>query len=220
VGVLKVSNAAEDPLVLDLEAAAARHVKAHGPTLPVALPLPPLPGRSPSDARAAWAVLLASRGDALNRRRGLLGTDASLPTVEAAKAHWCRLYAVAPGRTLNFEDGPLPALTLQRWGAGLAQVGRALRGFWHPAMTRPTAWDVQVGVDTHAHMYKAPCHAQVRARTGKTSLVSLKWSLSASLCSGPNKSPPPVFSSTRPRACGRCSGTWQTPPSATAALPC
>jgi len=134
VGVLKVSNAAQDPLTLDLEAAAALHVHARDSTIPVALPLQPLRGQSSSDTRAAWALPSASTPELVPQ----------MAYATCSVSHWCRLYRVARGRTLEFEDGPLPVLTLKRWGAGLAKVGRALRGFWHPAMARPTAWDVQV----------------------------------------------------------------------------
>jgi len=149
VGVLKVSNAAQDTLSLDLEAAAALHVQALDSTIPVALPLPPLPGRSSSDTRAAWVLPSAPH------------SKSTSPSQSPSISNWCRLYRVVPGRTLEFEDGPLPVLTLQRWGAGLAKVGRALRGFWHPAMARPTAWDVQVGLSAPPRSNPSCMHARV-----------------------------------------------------------
>src|SRR4051794_14639567 len=63
VAVLKVSNAAEDPEVLDMEAAAALHVTAVDPGLRVALPWraaatgdpgPARPGDDPALLRAEW----------------------------------------------------------------------------------------------------------------------------------------------------------------------
>ena len=55
VAILKVSNAAEDPDVLDMEAAAALHVTAVDPGLRVALPRRPVaggPGRACAPAGA------------------------------------------------------------------------------------------------------------------------------------------------------------------------
>ena len=52
VAILKVSNAAEDPDVLDMEAAAALHVTAVDPGLRVALPRRPIAGDGARCARA------------------------------------------------------------------------------------------------------------------------------------------------------------------------
>src|SRR3954449_5118091 len=99
VAVLKVSNAAEDPEVLDMEAAAALHVTAVDPGLRVALPWraaatgdpgPARPGDDPARLRAEW-----SDGEA---------------------AHRVRLYDVLPGNSrisaLELSDAALGA-----WGA-------------------------------------------------------------------------------------------------------
>ena len=112
--VLKISNAAEDPAQLDLEASAAQRVAQIDPGLPVALPLP-LP-HQPGTYRAAVV-----RGD---------------------ETHWVRLYDRLPGRA-SVRGSSLSDHAIGEWGAMAARVGRALRGFWHPAAARVMLWDVQ-----------------------------------------------------------------------------
>jgi 4-aminobutyrate aminotransferase-like enzyme/Ser/Thr protein kinase RdoA (MazF antagonist) len=41
------------------------------------------------------------------------------------------------------EPGELDAAHLREWGRTSARLGRALRGFAHPAATRPIAWDIK-----------------------------------------------------------------------------
>ena len=125
VAVLKVSNAAEEPAVLDMEAAAALRVAAVDPQLRVALPWRPLrvgdagparPGDDPALLRARWS--------------------------DAAVSHWVRLYDVLPGSSRIFPAG-LSDAALGAWGETAARLGQALRGFVHPAAHRTMAWDVQ-----------------------------------------------------------------------------
>ena len=71
-----MSNAAEDPDVLDMEAAVALHVTAVDPELRVALPWRPASTGDPGPARA---------GDEPARLRARW------------QAHWTRLYDVLPG---------------------------------------------------------------------------------------------------------------------------
>src|SRR6187399_854974 len=52
-GVLKISNASEDPAIVDMETAAALHVLAADPSLPVAAPLRVL-GSDPNSGRDAF----------------------------------------------------------------------------------------------------------------------------------------------------------------------
>ncbi len=124
--VLKVSNAGEAPAVLDMEAAAALHVEAVDPALGVALPwhagagagAPPRPGRpgdDPARLRAAWGD-----GDA---------------------THLVRLYDVLPGQGRT-EAASLGDQALIEWGATVARLARALRGFAHPCAQRALPWDV------------------------------------------------------------------------------
>jgi 4-aminobutyrate aminotransferase-like enzyme len=124
VAILKVSNAQEDPEVLDMEAAAALHIAAVDPELVVALPWrasgsglagPARPGDHPGMLRASW-------------------TD--------RETHWVRLYSVLPGRS-RADPRTLCDDALIAWGETSARLGRALRGFAHPRAHRFMLWDVQ-----------------------------------------------------------------------------
>ena len=125
VAVLKVSNAAEDPAVLDMEAAAALHVTAMDPGLVVALPWrsqaggaagPARPGDAPATLRAAWQ--------------------------DGGTVHWVRLYDALPSRGRP-SAATLSEAALTAWGGTAARLGRALRGFVHPRAHRVMLWDVQ-----------------------------------------------------------------------------
>jgi 4-aminobutyrate aminotransferase-like enzyme/Ser/Thr protein kinase RdoA (MazF antagonist) len=124
VAILKVSNAHEDPEVLDMEAAAALHVTAVDPALVVALPWraaasgrsgPAQPGDDPASLRAAWSD---------------------------GETHWVRLYSVLAGRGRS-DPATLSDDALIAWGRTAARLGRALRGFSHPRAHRVMLWDVQ-----------------------------------------------------------------------------
>lgn len=118
--VLKVSNAAEDPGQLDLEALAALRVVQVDPELPVALPwLVPGTDHPDTDPRAYRA-----------------------PVRHATDTHWARLYERLPGHA-RVVGATLTDAAVQDWGTMAARVGRALRGFWHPAAARVMLWDVQ-----------------------------------------------------------------------------
>jgi 4-aminobutyrate aminotransferase-like enzyme/Ser/Thr protein kinase RdoA (MazF antagonist) len=128
VAVLKVSNSAEDPDVLDMEAAAALHVSRVAPELVVALPWRPLasgdagaarPGDDPTTLRATW-------------------TDAA----DGRVTHWARLYDALPGAS-RIDAASLSDTALIRWGETSARLGRALRGFTHPRAHRVMLWDIQ-----------------------------------------------------------------------------
>ena len=118
LAVAKVSNAAEDAAVLDMEALAVLHVATVDPGLPLAMPLaiPGTAGVDPADRRAALA-----RDD---------GT------------HYLRLYDVLPGRART-DPVDLSDAALGAFGETSARLGRALRGFVHPAAIRTMLWDVQ-----------------------------------------------------------------------------
>jgi Ser/Thr protein kinase RdoA (MazF antagonist) len=111
--VLKISNAAEDPRQLDLEARAAQHIAAVDPALPVALPRP-VPGTNAFRAQV----------------------------VREGNVHWARLYDRLPGNA-SVEGASLSDEAIVAWGAMAARVGRALRGFFDPAAQRVMPWDVQ-----------------------------------------------------------------------------
>ncbi len=113
IGVMKVSNRAESTDTLDMEAAVAFHCVRVDPGLPVALPWT-VPG---SEAhRASWQ--------------------------QGQHTHWVRMYDVIAGHgrlhPSALDDGALAA-----WGTTAARLGRAMRGFVHPAAIRTMPWDVQ-----------------------------------------------------------------------------
>ncbi len=121
VAILKVSNAAEDPDVLDMEAAVALHVTAVDPDLRVALPWRPASTGDPGPARA---------GDEPARLRAHW------------QAHWTRLYDVLPGSS-RIAAADLSDAALVAWGETTARLGQALRGFMHPSAQRVMPWDIQ-----------------------------------------------------------------------------
>jgi 4-aminobutyrate aminotransferase-like enzyme/Ser/Thr protein kinase RdoA (MazF antagonist) len=125
VAVLKVSNASEDPAVLDMEAAVALHVTAVDPELRVALPWRPL-----------------STGDAGPAR--VADEPSSLRTEwrDGDLAHYVRLYEVLPGNS-RIAAEQLSDAALVAWGETTARLGQALRGFTHPRAHRVMLWDVQ-----------------------------------------------------------------------------
>ena len=120
LAVLKLSNAAEDPATLDMEALAVLHAQRVDRSLPLAIP---------------WLVSGARRDspDPADRRVAVDAADGR---------HHVRGYPILPGR------GRIDAITLSDtalagWGAMAARLGRALRGFFHPAAQRTMLWDVQ-----------------------------------------------------------------------------
>ena len=139
VAILKVSNASEDPEVLDMEAEVALHVMAADPGLRVAVPWravsapdpgagtrrarPARPGDAVADLRARW-----SHGDT---------------------AHWARLYDVLPGHS-RIEAARLSDAALVAWGETTARLDQALRGFTHPRAKRTMLWDVQHALSSRA----------------------------------------------------------------------
>jgi 4-aminobutyrate aminotransferase-like enzyme/Ser/Thr protein kinase RdoA (MazF antagonist) len=119
--VLKISNAAEDPSRLDMEALAVQRVAQVDPGLPVALP---------------WQVpgAIATAVDDPTAYR------ATLPAADGV--HYIRMYDRLPGRA-SVHGATLSDDAVRGWGAMAARVGRALRGFWHPAARRVMLWDPQ-----------------------------------------------------------------------------
>ncbi|HSK51150.1 MAG TPA: aminotransferase class III-fold pyridoxal phosphate-dependent enzyme, partial [Clostridia bacterium] len=118
--VVKISNAAEDPARLDMEALAVRRVALVDPGLPVALPW-----RVPGTTHA--------EDDPAAYRATTPGPDG---------VHHVRLYDRLPGRA-SVHGATLSDAAIGDWGAMAARVGRALRGFWHPAAARVMLWDPQ-----------------------------------------------------------------------------
>jgi 4-aminobutyrate aminotransferase-like enzyme/Ser/Thr protein kinase RdoA (MazF antagonist) len=120
LAVMKVSNAAEDPSTLDMEALAVLHATRVDPELPLAIPRL-IPGASPGS------------GDPASRRASVRADDGE---------HHVRMYSVLPGRT-RIDARELSDAALASWGEMAARIGRALRGFFHPAAQRTMLWDVQ-----------------------------------------------------------------------------
>jgi 4-aminobutyrate aminotransferase-like enzyme/Ser/Thr protein kinase RdoA (MazF antagonist) len=110
--IVKISNLAEDPGVLDLEAAAILHVARVDPSLPVARPQV-LDGGTNNPYRT---------------------------TVEGANGtHFVRVFERLPGRT--FAGAQLDDAALYAYGSTHARLNIALRGFFHPAAGRELLWD-------------------------------------------------------------------------------
>ena len=127
LAVMKVSNAAEDPGTLDMEALAVLHAGRVDPTLPLAIPWP-VPGLTAAD-------------DAPERRRASIARDDGI--------HHVRMYEVLPGRQ-RIEARSLPDRAVGDWGVTTARLGLALRGFVHPRAQRTMLWDVQHAARTRA----------------------------------------------------------------------
>ena len=122
--VLKVSNPAENPAVLDMEALAALHAARCDPGLTIA---------QPRRRTHTGGIAPASAGDpsAFRVRWQHNGTG-----------YWVRAYDVLPGHT-RLDPLTLPDEALTAWGETTAQLGVALRGFIHPRAIRRLPWDVQ-----------------------------------------------------------------------------
>jgi 4-aminobutyrate aminotransferase-like enzyme/Ser/Thr protein kinase RdoA (MazF antagonist) len=113
LAVMKVSNAAESPDTLDMEAEAVAHIARVDPALPVAIPWN-APGSEL--ARIAW--------------------------VDDGRTHWARMYDLMDGGARQDPAG-LDDPALVAWGSTTARLARALRGFAHPQAIRTMPWDVQ-----------------------------------------------------------------------------
>jgi 4-aminobutyrate aminotransferase-like enzyme/Ser/Thr protein kinase RdoA (MazF antagonist) len=111
--VIKVSNPAEPPEVVDMETAALAHIARVAPDLPVPATVPTV-----TDGRPVTTV-----------------TDAEGRTCQA------RLITVLPGRPL--EGTPITAGLARQVGAVAARTQLALQGFFHPAANRAIGWDTR-----------------------------------------------------------------------------
>jgi 4-aminobutyrate aminotransferase-like enzyme/Ser/Thr protein kinase RdoA (MazF antagonist) len=134
VAILKVSNASEDPEVLDMEAEAALHVMAADPGLRVAVPWR-RPSADGEPARPAQAA-----DDVADLRARWSAGEAT---------HWARLYDVLPGHS-RIESARLSDAALIAWGETTARLDQALRGFTHPRAQRTMLWDVQHALASRA----------------------------------------------------------------------
>ncbi len=122
LAVMKVSNPAEDPATLDMEALAAFHAHRADPGLAVARPrrAPGGSGTTPADDPLGYRVRWES----------------------ATAGCWVRAYDLLPGRS-RFDPRGLADPALVAWGETTARLGLALRGFIHANAIRQLPWDVQ-----------------------------------------------------------------------------
>ncbi|MGZ9276472.1 MAG: aminotransferase class III-fold pyridoxal phosphate-dependent enzyme [Candidatus Limnocylindrales bacterium] len=129
--VMKVSNTAEDPATLDMEALAVLHAARVDPALPLAIP---------------WLV----RGTDIKDEAA--GSDPARRRVTFDRPdgrHHVRMYDVLPGRQ-RVDPTELSDAAMIEWGATTARLGIALRGFFHPRAQRTMLWDVQHAPRTRA----------------------------------------------------------------------
>jgi len=130
--VLKVSNAAEDRGVVEMEVAAVEHVARVDPGLPVPVA---------RTSRDGAAIVEVAAGEA---------------------RHLIRCIPYLPGRTWQ------PPELDERVAAGIGEVtarmGRALRGFFHPAAGRAIEWDQQ-------HLPELARHADLVADPARRALL-------------------------------------------------
>ena len=111
--VLKIANAVEDPGVVDMEVEAVRHVARMDPELPVAVPIPTDDG-----------PLVVSLPGPTGGRCTWSGSCPSCPARTWTRPTWISTRSPEIGRTT-------------------ARLGRALRGFFHPAAGRVILWDIK-----------------------------------------------------------------------------
>jgi 4-aminobutyrate aminotransferase-like enzyme/Ser/Thr protein kinase RdoA (MazF antagonist) len=123
LAVLKVSNPAEDPATLDMEALVALHAVRADPGLAVAQP-----------RRTAAALAAEVADDDVLGRRALY--------LDGGREHWVRAYDLLPGRA-RLDPTTLSDPALVAWGETTARLGLALRTFMHPNTIRRLPWDVQ-----------------------------------------------------------------------------
>ena len=116
-GVLKISNAAERAAVIDMEAAAVLHVLSVDPEIPLARPIA---RRRPGSGLEAY-------------RDEVAGPDG---------VHLVRMSERLLGRAA-VAGSSLDAGALRAFGAVVARLGRAMRGFRHEQADRELLWDLQ-----------------------------------------------------------------------------
>lgn len=127
LAIMKVSNAAEDPATLDMEALAVLHARRVDPTLPVALPWV-VPGADPErDGPGAYRSVIET----------------------ADGSHFVRLYDVLPGHG-RIDPIAMSDAAIGDWGEMTARLARALRGFTHRMAQRTMLWDLQHALSTRS----------------------------------------------------------------------
>jgi 4-aminobutyrate aminotransferase-like enzyme/Ser/Thr protein kinase RdoA (MazF antagonist) len=125
LAVVKISNPAEDPATLDMEALVALHAVRADPGLAVA---------QPRRVVSAAAGSPGPSGDEVLSRRARWDGDHGV--------NWVRAYDLLPGRA-RLDPRTLRDQSLIAWGETTARLGLALRTFIHPKAIRRLPWDVQ-----------------------------------------------------------------------------
>jgi 4-aminobutyrate aminotransferase-like enzyme/Ser/Thr protein kinase RdoA (MazF antagonist) len=121
-GALKISSSAETTPVIEMEIAAAVHAKRVDPELPISQP---------------WAVTGRPEDGSFRAEDHHAGVNGN-----GGANHRVRMYDFMEGEA---SASPLSLDHDQLWEFGriVARLGRALRGFFHPAGGRVLLWDVQ-----------------------------------------------------------------------------
>ena len=109
--LFKISNPADDRPVLEMQAAALRHIERVDPGLPVMRALPTVTGES-------WVEVPGPDG----------------------RNYPARLFTFLPGRVIV--NTALTTGAIWSYGQTTARLGRALRGFFHPAADYEILWDI------------------------------------------------------------------------------
>ncbi len=136
-GVIKISNVGELASVLDLETEGLLHIGLTDPELPVA---------RPRIARGAEPGA---------------GPIAYRPTTPGPDGlHFVRMFERRRGRSIVTGEG-LDDGAVRAYGATLARLAVALRGYFHPAAGRVLLWDTKHALDLRGHL---PCIADSERR--------------------------------------------------------
>jgi 4-aminobutyrate aminotransferase-like enzyme/Ser/Thr protein kinase RdoA (MazF antagonist) len=114
--VLKISNADEDPSVVEMENETVLHIARTDPTLPVPRLVPTREGEV-----TTWTTSIDPSG--------------------TERRHLVRMITFLDGHLV--QAGELSDPALEAFGRTVAGLGRALRGFFHPAARRKLLWDVR-----------------------------------------------------------------------------
>jgi 4-aminobutyrate aminotransferase-like enzyme len=109
--LFKISNPVDDRPVLDMQAAALRHIELADPGLPVMRALPTAAGEP-------WAEVPGPDG----------------------RTYLARLFTFLTGQVIA--NTALTAEAIEAHGQVTARLGRALRGFFHPAADYQIQWDI------------------------------------------------------------------------------
>ena len=138
--VLKISNADEDPSVVDMENESVLHIARTDPELPVPRLVPTRDGPV-----TAWTTSVGPAGD--------------------ERRHLVRMITFLDGRMV--EAGELSDASLEGFGRTVARLGRAMRGFFHPAARRVLLWDVRHALELRPLLVDID-DADRRALVGRT----------------------------------------------------